>query len=985
MYLSRLEILGFKSFAQKVDLSFDGGITAIVGPNGCGKTNIVDAIRWVLGEQRTTTLRSSKMEDVIFNGTKNRKALGFAETSLTIENTKGILPSEYTEVTITRRMFRSGESEYLLNKTQCRLKDILNLFMDTGMGANAYSVIELKMVEQILSDRTDERRRLFEEAAGVTKYKRNRKIAFNKLDDVQKDLLRVNDIIKEVQTTVNSLHRQAKKAERYNEFHILLKQLEQELLEREYSTAIDELRPLEMQLNSQRSEKQVIDTSLHTEEQSLELLRNNARDVEESVNSALNSFQILKDEIHSLEERNVVLVERSSALNNMTNRFEGEKDTLILQRIQLDQKNVTIGEQKKSLEVKIQQVKIDHQHCIEELQAVEQEEVKAKAVTQVSSDEMIDALRSTSSKQGEVQKMSVTIKSLQANIERIEQEIETYSQKKSELENQLQELTLNDREVRKRFAEAELSFFEKENLRTSSQKELEQLQRSLLEFDSIISQKHNRIDFLKGLVERNEGLSEGAKFLLSHQTWKTKLVPIADVIRVHEDYRIAIETALGETREYLIAKSGEEAEEAISLLKQEDKGKVTFVCLDRISLSTITSTLSNSAVNFIDCADEFRPIVSLLLSDVVLVNEINDARAILEQHQNIRCIAKDGQLATHNGLRRGGSIRKNEGISIGRQSQIEELLVEVSEFQKQKESVRQSMRLLEEQLKSVDIKALQNFVKDIEREMAQVETRIAQIAYERKHAEDSLHRLYKDKESVFTELQNIEQTIFSLTAELSLLEKNKLDKEDSLFNARAALSAVEQMRQEKAENAKSSNIKLISLEGEQRNLLLEQKHNEQLLDENGIAYQRSDQGIVEAKHELELLVSEQQHNTIRLNDVRGKIFEAEQKKKNIEAEYQTLRRQIEEREKQIKDQRRLHELSTTTVHELEIHIAELKSNIAHLRERAATELKIELGVRTFTDEVPFNIGELRIKISELKEKIESLGGINFEAFEQLFF
>ena len=441
---------------------------------------------------------------------------------------------------------------------------------------------------------------------------------------------------------------------------------------------------------------------------------------------------------------------------------------------------------------------------------------------------MIDALRSTSSKQGEVQKMSVTIKSLQANIERIEQEIETYSQKKSELENQLQELTLNDREVRKRFAEAELSFFEKENLRTSSQKELEQLQRSLLEFDSIISQKHNRIDFLKGLVERNEGLSEGAKFLLSHQTWKTKLVPIADVIRVHEDYRIAIETALGETREYLIAKSGEEAEEAISLLKQEDKGKVTFVCLDRISLSTITSTLSNSAVNFIDCADEFRPIVSLLLSDVVLVNEINDARAILEQHQNIRCIAKDGQLATHNGLRRGGSIRKNEGISIGRQSQIEELLVEVSEFQKQKESVRQSMRLLEEQLKSVDIKALQNFVKDIEREMAQVETRIAQIAYERKHAEDSLHRLYKDKESVFTELQNIEQTIFSLTAELSLLEKNKLDKEDSLFNARAALSAVEQMRQEKAENAKSSNIKLISLEGEQRNLLLEQKHNEQI-------------------------------------------------------------------------------------------------------------------------------------------------------------
>lgn len=170
MYLSRIDIFGFKSFATKTKVAFNEGITAIVGPNGCGKTNIVDALRWVLGEQRYSTLRSDKMEDVIFNGTKNRKPIGLAEVSLTIENTKGILPMEYTDVTITRRLFRSGESEYLLNKTVCRLKDIINLFMDTGMGANAYSVIELKMVESILSEKAEERRHLFEEAAGITKY-----------------------------------------------------------------------------------------------------------------------------------------------------------------------------------------------------------------------------------------------------------------------------------------------------------------------------------------------------------------------------------------------------------------------------------------------------------------------------------------------------------------------------------------------------------------------------------------------------------------------------------------------------------------------------------------------------------------------------------------------------------------------------------------------------------------------------------------------
>src|SRR6476661_8229976 len=211
MYLSKLEIIGFKSFAHKTALKFDDGITAVVGPNGCGKSNVIDAIRWAIGEQKASTLRSDKMENVIFNGAGTRRPLGMAEVSLTIENTKGILPTEYSEVTLTRRLFRNGDSEYLLNKTQCRLRDITDLFMDTGMGSNAYSVIELKMIETILSDRAEERRRLFEEAAGVTKYKVRRREALRKLESTQQDLIRVGDIVKEVAKKVGSLERQAKK------------------------------------------------------------------------------------------------------------------------------------------------------------------------------------------------------------------------------------------------------------------------------------------------------------------------------------------------------------------------------------------------------------------------------------------------------------------------------------------------------------------------------------------------------------------------------------------------------------------------------------------------------------------------------------------------------------------------------------------------------------------------------------------------------
>ena len=235
MYLSKLEIFGFKSFALKTSIKFNEGVTSIVGPNGCGKTNIVDAIRWCLGEQRSSALRSDKMENVIFNGTSSKKPMGMAEVSLIIENTKGILPTEYTDVTITRRIFRSGESEYLLNKNICRLKDIVNLFMDTGIGANAYSVIELKMVETILSSKAEERRVLFEEAAGVNKYKLRRRLALRKLDEVKSDLIRVTDIVSEVTKSVNSLERQARKADRYNNLSATLRELEIGLAEREFS------------------------------------------------------------------------------------------------------------------------------------------------------------------------------------------------------------------------------------------------------------------------------------------------------------------------------------------------------------------------------------------------------------------------------------------------------------------------------------------------------------------------------------------------------------------------------------------------------------------------------------------------------------------------------------------------------------------------------------------------------------------------------
>ncbi|MBR9976836.1 MAG: AAA family ATPase, partial [Bacteroidetes bacterium] len=325
MYLSKIELFGFKSFAGKTNIVLNDGVTAIVGPNGCGKTNIVDALRWALGEQRYSTLRSDKMEDVIFNGSKQRKPIGMAEVSLTITNNKGILPLEYNEVTVTRRVYRSGESEYLLNRTNCRLKDILGLFMDTGMGANAYSVIELKMIETILSDKVEERRRLFEEAAGVTKYKARRKEALRKLVDVDSDLLRVDDIITEVSKTVNSLNRQAKKAERYNEYMERLRMLEVDVLQRDYVNLFRRLAPLEERLLATIDQRNSMSKRMEEEETLLEVHRSEANDIEHRLEIRRNEHAVLSGRMNETRQSLLVNEERERSLLQRAERLKDDK------------------------------------------------------------------------------------------------------------------------------------------------------------------------------------------------------------------------------------------------------------------------------------------------------------------------------------------------------------------------------------------------------------------------------------------------------------------------------------------------------------------------------------------------------------------------------------------------------------------------------------------------------------------------------------
>ena len=424
MYLSKLEILGFKSFAQKTQINFNQGITSIVGPNGCGKTNVVDALRWCLGEQKSGVLRSDKMENVIFNGTAQRKPMGMAEVSLTIENNKGILPTEYTDVTITRRIFRSGESEYLLNKNICRLKDITNLFMDTGIGANAYSVIELKMVETILSNKAEERRTMFEEAAGVNKYKLRRRLALRKLDEVKSDLTRVNDIVSEVEKKVASLERQAKRADKYNVLTSQLRELEIDLSEREL--ALFMIRIEESKLSKEENFKKKIqfESDIAKLEDEIKAAREKLVEIENELKDKRNEITLQTEKIFSVQNSLSLNNERKNSLSRNKERYSTELEEL---SIQFDEaKNISekgaaslsdFSEQIAQKEH--EKVNIDHK-VDSQIEILEQK----KNALKEQSDILLEKFKEITGRENELRNTIAILESKQINIKKLNEKIQ---------------------------------------------------------------------------------------------------------------------------------------------------------------------------------------------------------------------------------------------------------------------------------------------------------------------------------------------------------------------------------------------------------------------------------------------------------------------------------------------------------------------------------------------------------------------------------
>jgi chromosome segregation protein len=655
MQLAKLEIKGFKSFADKIVINFDEGITGIVGPNGCGKSNVVDSIRWVLGEQKTSALRSEKMENVIFNGTSGRSPQQMAEVSLTINNTKNILPTEYSQITITRRLYRSGESEYLLNGVTCRLKDITNLFMDTGVASNSYAIIELGMVDDLLNDKDNSRRTLFEEAAGISKFKKRKKETLKKLEDTDADLERVEDLLFEIEKNMKSLEKQARQTENYYKIKEEYKEKSIGLAKVVVNKQKEKFNSLNQQIQEESDRKVALAAEIAEKESIIEKSKAELILKEKTLSSRQKSINEFVAKIRQYESEKQIKNERLKYLN--------DRATNLREQIEQDKKsNERARFSIQSLETERDLAQQVFTETTQKLELLKSEYEEQKRVT-TEIQQQVDSLRNVQREKQEesfqtnkgVEIREIQVASFKQELERTATDSHQQSASLVEFENKLVELQSQLNSKNEDLAALKRDEDDVQDRITGMEKTIDMIREQMNSTNRTLDARQNEYNLTKSLVENLEGFPEAIKFLRKKVAKNAPL--LSDILTCSEEYRVAIENYLEQYLNYYIVEHEAEAYEAINILSDASKGKAHFFILDTFEKfdSAPTKIYSNAfpATQIIEFDPKYRKLMSFIL-DKVYVYE-GDIKS-LPADDDSTFITKSGKLTKRRFSISGGSV-----------------------------------------------------------------------------------------------------------------------------------------------------------------------------------------------------------------------------------------------------------------------------------------------------------------------------------------
>ncbi|MDO6437235.1 chromosome segregation protein SMC [Cyclobacterium sp. 1_MG-2023] len=993
MQLSKLEIRGFKSFGDKVMIHFDKGITGIVGPNGCGKSNVVDAIRWVLGEQKTRMLRSDKMENVIFNGTKNRKQLNMAEVSLTFENTKNLLPTEYTHVTITRRYYRSGESEYLLNGITCRLKDITNLFMDTGINSNSYAIIELKMIDELLNDKNNSRRDLFEEAAGISKFKTRKKETLKKLGDTDADLDRVEDLLFEIEKNLKSLEKQARQATRYFEIKKGYKSASIALAKKGVIHQRDVLINLNQKLEQENDQKVQLNAELANKDAFLENLKAEMIHKEKLLGSRQKT---LNEHVHKIRQ-----FESDKKIKNERLRFLQDKSHQLREQIEQDKKsNERAGFSIKSLEQEhriSEKLTQEKEHSVEELKAVYEEK---KAQHNVSLEKQKVMQSTYSRKRDELYQLSKSQEIKQIQLTTIKQELEkTATDDNSQIENlagfeeklQLIKGQLDEENAAfEKLKKEEAAHLAKQE-ETSRMQEL--IREELTQINRKLDAKSNEYQLTKSLVDNLEGFPEAIKFLRKNSQWGKNMPLLSDIITTDEKYRVTIENFLENYMNYYVVDNDAEAIAAVKLLSDSGKGKAHFFVLERFEKFRPSQNKlfpdAVAATEIIEYDSKYAPLVAYLLDDVYIFS--GDIHQVPRSQEGI-FITESGKFIDREFTISGGSVGLFEGKRIGRAKNLEKLDKEIKVLQKKINETRANLdkKTAElSKLKAVNFKQTleekQLKVNELNQDFVSIKTKKEQLA-------EMLSSNANKKE-------DIEDKIFTLTEELENIGPKLKEEKEDFDLLEEEINNINAELQEDAEELSHR-----SSQYNEENILYHQLLNklqsiEQEISFKKSTYESSKERIEKAQADMGQ--TEQEIMTlIDNNEVKDdELIELYEEKDSIETgvndaekDYYAARGEIDEVEKAIREIQRKKEQSDALLMDLKQTTNEINLKLSGIKERLSVEFELDLDEimaenHDLDDEHASKSEEvLREEVQKAKSKLEKMGPINpmaMEAYDEI--
>lgn len=994
MYLKRLESAGFKSFAERINVEFVPGVTAVVGPNGSGKSNIIDAIRWVLGEQSAKSLRGSKMEDIIFQGSDSRKPLNVADVTLVLDNSDSKLPLDYEEVSITRRVYRSGDSEFYINKQACRLKDIIDLFMDSGLGREAFSIISQGKVEEILSSKAEERRTIFEEAAGVLKYKLRKKKAEFKLAETQENMNRVEDILHEIETQMGPLEKQAETAKEYIRKKELLKNQEISLLIAEIEKIYSEWQAILADMEQEKIKEIEIKTAIQQKEAQLENERQIIFQLDDEIEKLQASLVEKTRELEQLEGKKQVLAERSKHYGENKEKVKSEKaetkSRIEKIQLELETENIKLQEMKTerdqtketaaNLESTLTKGNANISDQIEELKSVYIELLNrqaAKRNERHSIKEQQQQMEIKKDKQlGKFTDLLEIRKEAKKKLTQMKQEIVRHEQRLQEMENERNKLK---------------SDLDNERIRA------EEAQIRLYQGYQYVEKLKSKKEMLEEMKEEFQGFFYGVKAVLKARDDR-KLSGIQgaviELIDVPNNIITAIETVLGGQAQHIIAVDDDAARKAIFWLKQTNQGRATFLPLASIQPRYVPGDILQKvknhqgfigiAADLVFCDKQFQHAINHLMGHIIISQTLQDANEIAKlAMRKYRIVTMDGDVVSPGGSMSGGAKKKTNLSLFTRDKDLLEVTKKLQEFQSRTTAFEQKVADQKYYIQKMedDLEKAQEIVQHEQKILAETRTSHAEMEAKERTLDDNLALYDQDKKQFDSEKKALDDRKLQLDKDLDSL-KTQLEHSQKKMNELIDQDSELKENQEQLENAlHKSQITLAEQEERVKSQYDKTNTLHRQLDELKDQHTLFDIRLQELSARKQDGETETEINeNIQLAFMEKNKVAAEIQEKRSDRSNRTVR--IQDQEREIKEEQKQHQAIMKEIQHKEVKRArydvELENRLSHLQ----TEYTITYEKAKTDYEKAENLEQAKEAVVKLKTSIDRLGTVNLGAIDE---